>query len=123
MTRFYTAEFEQYAADNIEKWTRVAQDWVELGDTLVVHLEDVVENKDLQIRRILSFLGIDPDERKLKCVKHGNFDIFKRQSLKFERSPFPEHIVEKINNQIEIVNKTLLKYGNRPLPTEKYKQF
>ena len=123
MTRFYTTEFEQYAADSIEKWTRVAQDWIELGDTLVVHLEDVVENKELQIRRILSFLGIDPDERRFNCVKHGHFDIFKRQPIKFEISPFPEHIVEKIKKQIDIVNKTLLNYGHRPLPTEKYKQF
>jgi hypothetical protein len=123
MTRFYTTEFEQYAADSIEKWTRVAQDWIELGDTLVVHLEDVVENKELQIRRILSFLGIDPDERRFNCVKHGHFDIFKHQPIKFEISPFPEHIVEKIKKQIDIVNKTLLNYGHRPLPTEKYKQF
>ena len=123
MTRFYTTEFEQYAADSIEKWTRVAQDWIELGDTLVVHLEDVVENKELQIRRILSFLGIDPDERRFNCVKHGHFDIFKRQPIKFEISPFPEHIVEKIKKQIDIVNRTLLNYGHRPLPTEKYKQF
>ena len=122
MTRFYSKEFEQFANVNIEKWTRIVQDWVELGDTLVVHLEDVVDDKIFQIRRILKFLGIVPDERRLKCVKYGNFDIFKRKPIIFENSPYVFG-PEKIHQNIEKANKILLRYGHSRLPIEKYKEF
>jgi len=123
MTRLYTKEFEQYAVDNIGKWTKIAQDWIELGDTLVVHLEDVVKNTIPEIRRILRFINIEPDERRLKCVEYGNFDIFKRSSLKLEKNPFPQYIVEIVEKNIELVNQILLRYGHRKLPLERYRQF
>ena len=68
-----------------------------MGDTLVVHFDDVMEDRDAQLRwscetwksikekkervflcrRIIRFLKLVPDERRLECVLHGNFDIYK----------------------------------------------
>ena len=72
-------------------------DQVTMGDTLVVHFDDVMEDRDAQLRwscetwksikekkervflcrRIIRFLKLVPDERRLECVLHGNFDIYK----------------------------------------------
>lgn len=67
-----------------------------MGDILVVHFEDVITDRDTQLRffgcsycssyqclyspfdrRILHFLKLTPDERRLECVLHGKFDIYK----------------------------------------------
>eukprot|EP00092_Neocalanus_flemingeri_P100519 GFUD01128399.1.p1 GENE.GFUD01128399.1~~GFUD01128399.1.p1 ORF type:complete len:296 (-),score=82.11 GFUD01128399.1:114-887(-) len=123
MTRFYTEEFEIFATETIDKWETIIRDWVELGDTLVVQLEDVVEDRILEIRRILEFLGIVPDERRLKCVKFGHFDVFKRQPIKMERNPYKSRTEQMIYYRIEQANRVLLRHGHKRLPVGKYKQF
>ena len=31
----------------------------------------------LQVKRVLTFMKRIPDERRLECIRHGKFDIYK----------------------------------------------
>ena len=65
----------------LRRWEQIILDWVELGEVVVVHMEEVLEDRVVQVRRILHFLHIVPDERRLECVKYGKFDFYKVSDL------------------------------------------
>ena len=51
-------------------------------------IEDVVSDRMREVERILDFLKIDKNEDKLACLKYCNVDMYKRKSMKLERSPY-----------------------------------
>ena len=117
---FYTDKFEKFALENIDKWTTLIEDWVILGDVLVVHFENVVSDRMAEIERILEFLKIKKNEERLACLKYCNVDMYKRKSTKFSQSPFTDNLKTTINKSIAKVNKMLLKYGHSGIPYDKY---
>ena len=117
---FYTEKFEKFALENIDKWRTLVEDWVILGDVIVVHFETVISDRIGQLERILKFLNLKKNDQRLECLKYCNVDMYKRKSKKLEKSPFSEELRAKINDKINKVNRLLLKYGHAGIPYDKY---
>ena len=48
---YYTPEFEEFTLRYARQWARLAEDWVQHGDTLVLSLETVVQDTRGQLER------------------------------------------------------------------------
>ena len=99
------------------------EDWVILGYVLVVHYEDVVEDKMKEMKRILEFLDVEPEEKRLSCLQESNVNIFKRKSHKLNSNPYQGPLSKVIKFHIDDVNDMLLKFNHPPVPYSKYTSF
>ena len=73
-------EFDRVAKEFINIWREIVEQWVELGEVLVVHYEDVVDDKVAEVERILRYLEFIPDKRRMECMEYASLDFYKRQS-------------------------------------------
>ena len=112
-------KFEIYAVKYVQVWREIIEDWVTLGELLVVHFEDVVDNKVSEVKRMLEFLRITPDKRRMDCMEFARLDFFKRESAKPRQDLYSERLVNIFKENIEIVNKLLDKFGHKKLPSYK----
>ena len=85
---FYTEKFEKFALGNIDKWRSLVEDWVILGDIIVVHFETVISDRIGQIERILKFLNLEKNDQRLDCLKNCNVDMYQRKPKRLENNPF-----------------------------------
>ena len=92
------------------------EDWVILGNILVVHYEDVVEDKMKEMKRILEFLNVEPEEKRLSCLQKSNVNIFKRKQHKLNSNPFHGSLSKAIKFHIDYVNDLLLKLRHPTVP-------
>jgi len=120
---FFTRKFRKFASKSILKWRKIIEDWVILGDCLVVHFEDVQEDKLKEIIRIINFLEVNPDHQRLTCLQYSTVDIFKRKSKKMPRSPFSRQLSENIRKHIDQVDQLLQEFGHPGIPYNKYQIF
>ena len=117
---FYTKQFERFALENIEIWRKMIEDWVIIGDILVVHFEDVVRHRMREIERILDFLKIEKNEDKQACLKYCNVDMYKRKPMKLERSPYTAKLRSIIYDSVKKVDSILVEFGHSGIPYSKY---
>ena len=120
---YFTEKFQKFANRAIEKWSTIIEDWVSLGDVVVVHHEDVLEDKIKEMRRILDFLRVKLEASRMNCLEFGNVDIFKRKSRSLPKSPFTRTLNKKIKNHIDRANDLLLKFKHPGIPYNKYKLY
>ena len=120
---FFSQKFRNFAAKSILKWRKIIDDWVILGDTLVIHYEDVQEDKMREIRRLLRFLSVEPDKDRLACLQYSKVDIFKRKRSKLHTSPYTPELLLTIKSQIDQVDSLLIRFGHPGIPYNKYKLF
>ena len=120
---YFTDKFRKFAAKSIKKWKNIIEDWVILGNIIVVHHEDVISDKMEQMQRILDFLEVDPEQQRLACLKFSNVDIFKRKSKPLQRNPFAGELSKRIRQHIDQVDTLLIEFGHPRIPYNKYKIF
>ena len=120
---YFTQKFRNFATKSILKWRKIIEDWVILGDILVVHYEDVLQDKMKEIKRILKFLQVEPDERRMTCLKQSVVDMFKRKSKKISKSPFSSDLSDIIRQHIDHMDSLLHEFGHPGIPYNKYKIF
>ena len=113
-------DFETFAIKHIMIWRNIIEDWIKLGEVLVVHFEDVVEDKVSEVERILGFLNIPLDTRRIECMKYANLDFYRRNSPKLQQNLFSEKLSNLFKNNVERVNDLLHKFGHRKIPYNKY---
>ena len=115
------------AAGRIERWTQVAEDWMEHGsDVHFIAYEDVVADPVEQMRRMLRHLGIEEEEERLRCLGHhleGSFHR-KRKSDGTEAGvvPFPAgaDVTLAIEEAIRTVGERLKEKVGFELPLDHY---
>ena len=120
---YFTHKFRNFAAKSILKWRKIIEDWIILGDVIVVHFEDLSDDKIREMKRILEFLHVSPDPHRLTCLKFSTVDIFKRKSKPLPRNPFSEDLSVNIRQHIDYVDSLLLELGHPGIPYNKYKIF
>ena len=120
---YFTQKFRKFAAKSILKWKNIIEDWVILGDVIVVHYEDIFSDKIKQMERILEFLQFQTDTRRLNCLRFSTVDIFKRKSNSLPGNPFSGSLSADIKKHIEQVDTLLLESGHPGIPYNKYKLF
>ena len=114
-------EFEKFAKEYITIWREIVEQWVELGEVLVVHYEDVVDDKVAEVERILRFLEFIPDKKRMECVEFASLDFYKRQRQEDKRTFYSAELSNMVKKNIDIVNKLLLQHGHWGVPYNKYR--
>ena len=114
-------EFDRVAKEFINIWREIVEQWVELGEVLVVHYEDVVDDKVAEVERILRYLEFIPDKRRMECMEYASLDFYKRQSDGDRKSVYSDELASVVRRNIDIVNKLLLQHGHRGIPYNKYR--
>ena len=120
---YFTNKFQNLAAKSILKWRKIIEDWVILGDIIVVHYEDLQDDKMIEMKRILEFLGVEPDQRRLTCLKYSTVDIFKRRRKQMPGNPFSGNLSKTIRKHIDQMDKLLQEFGHPGIPYNKYSVF
>ena len=102
----------------------VIEDWVRLGDIHVVHFEKVLINRVRELSRILNFLDIKIDQRRMSCVEFCENDMFKRNANNQTSPPFQftEMMKTEIDKNIQQVDHLLERYGHDKIPFEFYSE-
>ena len=117
---FYTQEFEAYAYSHIKKWRTIAEDWVTAGDVVVIHYEELRENKVAELEKMLNHLQIPLDRRRLSCVEYADLNVFKRKKSKLKHSPYSKGLSRIIWKNIGEVDRLLVRMGQRGIPYHMY---
>ena len=55
--------------------------------TLQARIVKYVEDKMKEMKRILEFLNVEPEEKRLSCLQKSNVNIFKRKHHKLNSNP------------------------------------
>ena len=113
--------FEKFALSHIKLWREIIEHWIKLGEVLVVHFEDVVDDKVYEVERVLGFLHTALDKRRMECMKYASLNFYRRRSKIRQQSLFSEQISSIFIKNIDIVNDLLVQFGHRWLPYAKYK--
>jgi hypothetical protein len=119
--RINVDHFEKFALSHIKLWREIIEHWVTLGEVLVVHFEDVVDDKVNEVERVLGFLHIALDKRRMECMKYANLDFYRRRSKMVEQNLFSKQLASVFKKNIHIVNDLLVQFGHRAIPYAKYK--
>ena len=114
--------FERFVLENINIWKTVIEDWVRVGDILVVHYENILQNRTTEITRILNFLDVEIDETRMKCVEYCKDDMYKRKVATTDQSPPPytEVLKKEVDINIRYIDNLLVEFKHPSLPVEKY---
>lgn len=91
-------------------------------DTLhVLHYENVKSDLRGEIKNLLLFLGIIPDDKRINCLLKQASGSFQRASLNGldKKLPFRKQMRMKIDQVIAEVNKLLVRRGYQMMPLGK----
>ena len=67
-------EFQRFAVEKVKMWGDIAIDWLATSPKLlVVHYEHLLDDPQLELRRIVSFLGLRADEERFSCMAGRRF--------------------------------------------------
>lgn len=88
---------------------------------MVVHFENILSNRKEELTKILEFLEIPIEEKRLECASNLIFDKYKRKSLHLEKSPFSEQTLEAVAEEVINVNKLLKRYNHQEIEFSKHK--
>ena len=116
---------EEFVRECINVWRAVAEDWVRLGDIHVVHYENVLTKRVDELSRILNFLGLEIDQKRMSCVEFCENDMYKRKAENQSFSPlqFTEVMKKEIVKNILYIDALLQKYGHEGIPFDLYSEF
>ena len=95
-------EFQRFAVEEIKKWRDIAIDWMATSPKLlVVHYEHLREDPEKELRRVVSFLGLEADEDRFSCMAGRKFEGFLRKRKALKKSPYWESTAAKVIHMSE----------------------
>ena len=90
-------EFQRFSVEEIKKWRDLAIDWLATSPKLlVVHYEHLREDPEREVRRVVSFLGLEADEERFSCMAGRRFEGFLRKRNALTKSPYWESTAAKV---------------------------
>ena len=90
-------EFQRFSVEEIKKWRDLAIDWLATSPKLlVVHYEHLREDPEREVRRVVSFLGLEADEERFSCMAGRKFEGFLRKRNALTKSPYWESTAVKV---------------------------
>ena len=114
--------FERFVLENIHIWTTVIEDWVRVGDILVVHYENILEDRTTELKKILNFLDVEVNETRIKCVEYCKNDMYKRKVTTINQSspPYTDFLRKEIDKSMQYIDDLLVEFEHESLPFVKY---
>jgi len=125
---FDRPDWDKFVEIEIKDWLLMAVNWIQTGspDTLhVLHYENVKSDLRGEIKNLLLFLGIIPDDKRINCLLKQASGSFQRASLNGldKKLPFRKQMRMKIDQVIAEVNKLFVRRGYQMMPLELYKSY
>ena len=114
--------FERFVLENIYIWRTVIEDWVRVGDILVVHYENIIEDKTTELKKILTFLDVEISVTRLKCVEYCKNDMYKRKVTTTDQSspPYTDLLRKEVDKSMRYIDDLLVEFEHESLPFVKY---
>ena len=76
-------DWETYVDWNVPQWVDLALIWIEsIRNGGVLHYENLVADREKEIRKLMKVLNFSFDEQRLQCVLKHDPKHFKRQSTR-----------------------------------------
>jgi hypothetical protein len=120
-TELGSPEFQRFAMAEAAKWRDLAADWLVASPRLLVlHYEHLLEDWEREVRRVVTFLGLEPDEERLDCMHGQSFEGFLRQRPAVARSPYSGPTAARLRAAVGEVQALLAARGQEPLPLHLY---
>ncbi|XP_057378355.1 sialate:O-sulfotransferase 1-like [Daphnia carinata] len=127
-SNFQRPEWPDFLVDQTRRWLATAVNWTQYStDLLTIHYEDLKENPRPHLRRILHFLQLPVDERRLDCIQKHPLKKFHRKS-RIEgqwdtNRVFPDQIRPLLDRAIRYVDYLTQKTGNGAIPLNRYSNY
>ncbi|XP_071818232.1 sialate:O-sulfotransferase 1-like isoform X2 [Apostichopus japonicus] len=88
-----------------------------VSNHMIVYYEDLLLNTEHELRRLLTFLNVQPDERRIQCILKENTGNYKRKHKNLKLNPFTAKLNETIDKNIKMLRELMeSEYGyNLPL--------
>ncbi|XP_058014698.1 sialate:O-sulfotransferase 2 isoform X4 [Ahaetulla prasina] len=115
-------EWPEFVKNYAPWWVTHTLDWLKFGKkVLVVHFEDLKQDLFVQLKRMVSLLGITVHEDRLLCVEGQKDGNFKRSGLrKLEYDPYTPEMKKMINGYIKTVDMALKLRNLTGVPKDYY---
>ncbi|XP_049846131.1 WSC domain-containing protein 1-like [Schistocerca gregaria] len=129
-TRFQGPEWERFASQLALVWRELAATWANYthaDEATLLHFERLRLEPSSELRRLLRFLRLAVDERRLACVLRHADGPFRRppassqQALFSARDPFSKKLHKILDQVIHDLDRTIQKRGWGRIPTHLYK--
>jgi len=91
-------------------WVRINLVWYTTfapKNCLVVRYENLVNNTEKELRRMVKFLNVSVTDDIMDCVMRNNVGKFKRKKKKLDFDPFTEEMKQVLNKRKEYVYNVL----------------
>lgn len=89
---------------------------------LVIHYEELKDNLEAGLREIQSFLNLESNSDRLKCILKARDGSYKRPTLAKKTFPFNETQVEFVVGYLKNVTTFMKQRDMKPLPLDLYMQ-
>lgn len=117
-----TREFCSFAQSEVEIWRELALDWILLGeDVMVMHHEVFKLDAVGELKRLLAFLKIPPDGKRLSCLEKHPLNFWNRGGVKLLANPYCDVAGQMISEAMIDVSQALIYKGHDPLPFHLYR--
>nr|XP_056715464.1 sialate:O-sulfotransferase 2 [Euleptes europaea] len=115
-------EWPEFVKNYAPWWATHTIDWLKYGkNVLVVHFEDLKRDLFVQLKRMVSLLGIAVLEDRLLCVEGQKDGNFKRSGLrKLEYDPYTPEMRKMISGYIKTVDTALKRRNLTGVPEDYY---
>ncbi|XP_048370773.1 WSC domain-containing protein 2 [Sphaerodactylus townsendi] len=115
-------EWPEFVKNYAPWWATHTIDWLKYGkNVLVVHFEDLKRDLFVQLKRMVSLLGIVVLEDRLLCVEGQKDGNFKRSGLrKLEYDPYTPEMRKMIGGYIKTVDSALKLRNLTGVPADYY---
>ena len=87
---------------------------------MIIHYEMLKRDQEKEKRRVLEFLNVEVDEKRLLCMRRETFQNWKRSKKRLKTSPYTEATSKKIYEVLESADKLLVQNEYQPLPLHLY---
>ena len=122
--------WDHFVSAKIKHWEYFYTDWIHSKEAkiLVVHFENLVDNLEWNLLRILEFLDLETDSQRLECVLSNGEGQFHRRSPKkatLSQISDPFNNVQKhlIREAVRRVDQALKLASKETIPIHKYEFF
>lgn len=117
-------EWPDFFMDQTRRWLGTAINWTDHSDQLlVVHYERLKEDPLPELRRILRFLQLPVDEKRLDCIVKYPQAKFRRKSRSTEAGIPPLPVREAVDRAIRYADFIIRRSGNPALPLDSYSYY
>ena len=87
---------------------------------LMLYVQDVKTDTKEELTKILEFLGLIIDERRLKCVEQNQQTKLKRKGFEKDFNPFKGELPELVDSYIDKADALVKQRNSEGLPLKKY---